>query len=60
MISVNTAHEIWNSILQKPSRISHSVAFELYKEISKSGTTEMERAYLLAKKVEEYLNKEQQ
>ena len=55
MVSINFATEVWGAITKKQSKLSPKLVFELYKEIPMSSTTELERAFILAKKVEEYL-----
>ena len=56
MVSVNFATQVWNSMLPKKSQLTPKLVFELYKEIPMAGSTELERVYLFAKKIEEYLN----
>ena len=54
-VSINFATEVWSSMMPKQSKLTPKLVFELYKEIPMYGATELERAFIFAKKIEEYL-----
>ena len=58
MVSINFATEVWNSMAKPQSQLTPKLVFELYKEIPTAGTSELERVFMLARKVEEYLKSE--